>query len=86
MNTEKLVKKVNKIDNIEEQLDTKALQSDLEIEKNRINNLVAVKDSVDNLETADIRIGANGIIYESAGEAVRDQFLDGLNKFNGVSY
>lgn len=71
---------------VNEQLDTKALQSDLEIEKNRINNLVAVKDSVDNLETADIRIGANGIIYESAGEAVRDQFLDGLNKFNGVSY
>ena len=54
------------------QLDKKASEIDLEIERNRINNIVAVKDSVDNLETADIRVGADGKVYGSAGEAVRE--------------
>lgn len=64
----------DKIDEIDSQLEQKAKQVDLVIERNRIDNIVAVKDSVDNLETADIRVGANGKTYSSAGEAVRDQF------------
>lgn len=58
---------------INEQLDNKAKQIDLEIERKRIDNIIAIKDSTDNLETADIRVGADGKTYDSAGEAVREQ-------------
>ena len=51
----------------------KAEQIDLEVERQRISNLIAVENSVDNAETADIRVGADAKIYDSAGDAVRSQ-------------
>ena len=62
-------------------LEQKANEADLIVERERINNIVAVKDSTDNLETADIRLGANGKTYGSAGEAVREQFNNASSQF-----
>lgn len=55
----------------------KANKTDLDIQKNRIDNILALPVGTDNAETADIRIGADGINYPSAGNAVRTQ-LTGL--------
>lgn len=80
--TELINKLANNIDNtikvfkneVNSSLEQKAKQVDLVVERERINNIVAIKDSVDNLETADIRVGFDGKTYTSAGEAVREQF------------
>ena len=61
------------------QLEHKASEVDLIVERERINNIMAVKDSTDNLETADIRVGADGKTYGSAGEAVREQLKNKTN-------
>lgn len=64
------------IDKVNSSLELKAPLTDLAVERERINNIVAVKDSVDNLETADLRVGADGKTYSSAGEAVREQIKE----------
>ena len=58
---------------INSQMDNKANKADLKVQSNRIDNIVAVQNSTDNIETADIRVGSNGMSYNSAGEAVREQ-------------
>ena len=65
-----------------------ATKLELEVERKRIDSFTSLPSgsTTGDAELIDARVGANGIIYESAGEAVRDQFLDGLNKFNGVNY
>ena len=72
----KLYINTNNIENINSQLDNKASEVDLEVERRRINNIVAQPPTVDNVETVDIRIGANGETYVSAGESVRSQYKD----------
>ncbi len=55
------------------QLAQKAKELDLEVERERINNLVAnAGDVSNNAELLDIRVGANGKTYSTAGEMVRD--------------
>lgn len=50
----------------------KAEQTDLEVQKERINNLIANNNQTDgNSELVDIRVGGSGKIYSSAGEAIR---------------
>lgn len=51
----------------------KASQQALNVEKGRIDNIVALPQTVDNVETADIRVGADGVTYQSAGDSVRSQ-------------
>ena len=68
-----------RLDEFGSQLDNKASEVDLIVERERINNIMAVKDSTDNLETADIRVGADGKTYDSAGEAVREQLKNKTN-------
>ena len=68
------VKLTNDIETINLYLDTKAKEIDLEVERKRIDNIVAQPPTVDNVETVDIRVGADGIIYDSAGNAIRTQF------------
>ena len=51
------------------------------VERTRIDNLVGaaaapISEDAAYLEVADVRVGADGIVYPSAGAAVREQFKD----------
>lgn len=75
------------IQDVTKQLADKANEDDLNIERQRINNIIAIENSVDNAETADIRVGANGEIHASAGDNVRSiakalTFVRSTNLFN----
>lgn len=91
MNNNEILRKIKKhedkdIPELREQLDTKAGKDDLDVTNGRIDNIVAVKDSTDNLETADIRVSVDGIVYNSAGTSVRTQIKDVYENIgNGVS-
>lgn len=66
--------KVNKVNS---SLEEKASQVDLITERNRINNIVKNEGtSVNDLELQDIRTGENGKSYETAGDAIREQFKE----------
>lgn len=58
------------------QLAQKAQQTALEVEKERINNLIALPDgsTTNDARLEDIAIGYDGTVYDSPGEAVRQQF------------
>lgn len=66
------------------QLSQKANDVDLLVERNRIDNLVALPPTVDNVETVDIRIGADGNTYNSAGEATRTIHKRTLTKYKNL--
>lgn len=51
----------------------KNISSDLSVERARIDNLIA-QPVADDAEVTDIRVGADGVTYGSAGTAVRSQF------------
>ena len=84
MNTEKLVKKVNKHDDdivkVHEQLDNieiqKATKVEVDIERKRIDNLTKLEEgsTTGDAELIDIRIGEDGVTYDTAGDSVREQF------------
>ena len=75
----------NNINEINSQLDTKANEVDLEVERKRIDLLTKVEngETEGNTELLDIRVGANGVSYETAGESVREQFLELDAKLQG---
>lgn len=66
----------DRLNYFDEQLEKKAKKIDLEIQKNRIDGLIALPDGATtaDAELLDIRIGENGVSYNSSGEAVRRQF------------
>ena len=65
-------------ENLSSQLEHKANNLDLEVQKVRIDNLITNNNPTDgNSELIDIRVGRNGDVYTSAGEAVRNE-LDKL--------
>jgi len=55
--------------------DTERLDTEISLERARINNLVANtgEQTEGNAELIDVRTGADGTVYETAGEAVRGQ-------------
>ena len=67
------VSPVNEVDSrLSIQLADKAEKSELEIERARISNLTAHAGDTDgNAELIDIRVGYDGITYDTAGEATR---------------
>lgn len=92
MNTEKLVKKVNKHDNdivkVNEQLDNKAKQSDLIVERKRIDNLTTLPEgsTMGDAELMDGRIGLGGKIFNNIGDAIRSQFGYINEKSNDLTF
>ena len=84
-NIETINEKINN-DNetINEKLDTKAKESDLIVERNRINLLTKLQngETEGNTELLDIRIGVDGNVYGTAGEAIREQINN--NKLTNI--
>lgn len=56
-------------------LDSKADETDLIIERKRIDNIVSIPEGTPNAsELIDSRIGADGVTYDNLGNAIRTQF------------
>lgn len=62
---------------------TSSNTSSISVERARIDNLIAesTENTVNNAELIDIRTGQDSVVYTSAGEAIRGQFL---NVFNAI--
>jgi hypothetical protein len=60
-----------------------AVAADVVVERARIDNQVSAA-TVDGSEVADIRVGADGVTYASAGTAVREQIAFVKDEINGL--
>lgn len=75
------------VEKLTSQLDTKANKNELEVERKRIDNIIALPDgsTTGDAELMDIRIGADGIQYDSSGEAIRQQFKNVNNTLSVIT-
>lgn len=66
----------NKFTKVNEQFISKASKQELELQKNRIDNLAKLTEgsTTGDAELIDGRIGADGVIYENIGNGIRSQF------------
>lgn len=58
--------------------------ADLAVERARVDNLVSDATPADYTEVVDIRVGADGVIYDAAGTAVRKQFAFVKDEIDGL--
>lgn len=75
------------VEKLSSQLDNKANKNELEVERKRIDNIIALPDgsTTGDAELMDIRIGADGIQYDSSGEAIRQQFKNVNNTLSVIT-
>ena len=84
---DRLVENEKKQEKISSQLDTieiqKATKVEVDIERKRIDNLTKLEEgsTTADAELIDIRIGTDGVTYDSAGNSVREQFKKVDNEF-----
>ena len=71
----KLTTNTNNIKNINSQLDNKASQSDLEVERARIDSFTRLSEgsTTGDAELIDARIGTDGEVYSNVGNSIRTQ-------------
>lgn len=74
-----------KFDGVNAQFNTieqkKADKTEVDIERKRLDNIIANNNTTEgNSELVDIRIGADGTVYDCAGKAVREQFSNNNSK------
>lgn len=64
-----------RLNNFDSSLEQKAKQIDLEVERNRINNLTKVEQgsATGDAELIDARVSVNGEVYDNVGESIRTQ-------------
>ncbi len=78
---------VRQILDVKERLEDLATAEELAALKSRVDNIVAAAGSTDgNAELQDIRVGADGVTYPTAGEAVRQQMEGKSNKEDAMSW
>ena len=68
--------------------DVSQLNTDLQVQKARIDNIASLEEgsTTGDAELADIRVGADGVTYDSAGAAVRAQYNELNSKINDLSF
>ena len=68
--------------------DVEQLDTDLQVQKARIDNIASLDEgsTTGDAELQDIRVGANGITYNSAGGAVRGQYTELNSKIDALSF
>ena len=71
----KLTTNTNNIKNIDSQLDNKANQSDLEVERARIDSFTRLSEgsTTGDAELIDARVGTDGEVYSNVGNSIRTQ-------------
>ena len=71
----KLTTNTNNIKNINSQLDNKANQSDLEVERARIDSFTRLSEgsTTGDAELIDARVGTDGEVYSNVGNSIRTQ-------------
>ena len=84
----KLVINTNKIEDVNTKLnaklDTKANETDLQVERSRIDSFtkLAAGSTTGDAELIDGRVGADGLTYDNIGNAIRKQILNVNDKIN----
>nr|DAT67391.1 MAG TPA: GDSL like Lipase Acylhydrolase [Caudoviricetes sp.] len=76
------------IDSVKTQLSTKASEKALAVERARIDNLSTLSEgsTTGDAELIDARTGANGVVYENLGQAIRKQIDSNITHFINLPF